>query len=93
MRVHPSARNLTRAEKARGKTDHSSRNTFLGAFGGGTIGDLIAPGLGTLGGALLGSVGGRRMGREVNREGRERARKRDKYDEEWQEGRRRRGEI
>jgi hypothetical protein len=33
------------------------------------------------------------MGREVNREGRERARKRDKYDEEWQEGRRRRGEI
>ena len=33
-------------------------NTFLGASGGAVIGDLIFPGLGTLGGAILGGVGG-----------------------------------
>ncbi|KAK3049971.1 hypothetical protein LTR09_008891 [Extremus antarcticus] len=36
----------------------SSVNTFLGAGGGAIIGDLIFPGLGTIGGALLGGVGG-----------------------------------
>jgi len=34
-------------------------STFLGASGGAVIGDLIFPGLGTLGGALLGGVGGK----------------------------------
>lgn len=33
-------------------------NTFLGAGGGALIGDMIFPGLGTIGGAILGGVGG-----------------------------------
>ncbi|TVY23133.1 hypothetical protein LHYA1_G007832 [Lachnellula hyalina] len=77
--------------------DHSSRNTFLGAFGGGAIGDAIFPGLGTLGGALLGGYGGHEVNKgsgNRSRSGRPRsARKRDTYDEEYEEGRRRRGEI
>ena len=104
--MHPSSRKLSWADKARGKKeyisrdggrDHTSRNTFWGAFGGGAIGDLIAPGLGTLGGALLGGVGGHQVGRNRSGSdrdgGRSRTRKRDKYDEEWEEGQRRRGEI
>lgn len=95
--MHPSARALTWAEKARGKKDHTARNTFWGALGGGAIGDLIAPGLGTLGGALLGGVGGHEAGRSRSGSGRDggrsRTRKRDRYDEEWEEGRRRRGEF
>ena len=78
-----------------GGREHTSRNTFFGAFGGGAIGDLIMPGLGTLGGALLGGVGGHEAGRSGSASGRDggRARKRDRYDEEWEAGRRRRGEI
>ena len=41
-----------------GKKNSSSVNTFLGAGGGALIGDMIFPGLGTLGGAVLGGVGG-----------------------------------
>jgi len=74
-----------------------STNTFLGAFGGGAIGDLIFPGLGTLGGAILGGLGGHEVSKKDTRSrsfngGERRGRKRDKYDEEWEEGRRRRGE-
>jgi len=64
----------------------------LGAFGGGAIGDLIFPGLGTVGGALLGGWGGHEAGRSTSGGSRGRH-KRDKYDEEWEEGCRRRGEI
>lgn len=39
-------------------------NTFLGAGGGAVIGDLIFPGLGTLGGAILGGVGGHEYGKK-----------------------------
>jgi hypothetical protein len=80
---------------SRDNRDHATRNTFFGAFGGGAIGDLIAPGLGTLGGALLGGLGGHEAGRSRSGSGPDggRSRKRDKYDEEWEEGRRRRGEI
>jgi hypothetical protein len=38
-------------------------NTFLGAGGGALIGDMIFPGLGTIGGALLGGVGGHEYGK------------------------------
>lgn len=38
-------------------------NTFLGASGGAVIGDLIFPGLGTLGGAIIGGVGGECLSR------------------------------
>ncbi|KAK5257646.1 hypothetical protein LTR40_009485 [Exophiala xenobiotica] len=45
----------------------NSRSTkadaFLGAAGGGLIGDLIFPGLGTLGGAVVGWVGGKDYGK------------------------------
>ena len=102
--MHPSSRKLSWAEKARGKKEytpdsreHTSRNTFWGAFGGGAIGDLIAPGLGTLGGALLGGVGGHEAGRSRSGSGRDggrsQTRKKDRYDIEYEEGRRRRGEI
>jgi hypothetical protein len=77
------------------KSDTS--NTFLGAFGGSVIGDLIFPGLGTIGGAILGGVGGHEIskkdGRRSSFTGKDgRGRKRDRYDEEWEEGRRRRHE-
>jgi len=55
------------------------------------IGDLIFPGLGTLGGALLGGWGGHEVGGKGGKDGR--GRKRDRYDEEYEEGMRRRGEI
>jgi hypothetical protein len=66
----------------------------LGAFGGAAVGDLIFPGLGTLGGALLGGIGGHEVsrGRSGSGSGKPR-RRRDRYDEEYDEGRRRRGEI
>ena len=38
--------------------------TFLGAGGGALVGDLIFPGLGTIGGALLGGVGGHKYEKE-----------------------------
>lgn len=37
--------------------------TFLGAGGGAVIGDLIFPGLGTIGGAILGGLGGHEYGK------------------------------
>jgi len=55
---------------------------------------LIFPGLGTLGGALLGGIGGHEVsrGRSGSGSGKTR-RRRDTYEEEYEEGRRRRGEI
>ncbi len=80
------------------KKSNTSVPTFLGAFGGGAIGDAIFPGLGTLGGALLGGFGGHEVAKSRSRSGsgRERTgrrRMRDTYDEEYYEGRKRRGEI
>jgi hypothetical protein len=45
----------------------SGVNTFLGAGGGALIGDMIFPGLGTIGGALLGGVGGHEYGKGKSR--------------------------
>lgn len=39
-------------------------DTFIGAGGGAIVGDLIFPGLGTLGGAILGGVGGHEYGKK-----------------------------
>ncbi|KAI7152968.1 hypothetical protein KC349_g8668 [Hortaea werneckii] len=39
-------------------------STFLGAGGGAVLGDIIFPGLGTLGGAILGGVGGHEYGKQ-----------------------------
>ena len=61
------------------------------------MGDLIFPGLGTLGGAIIGGLGGHEVdgkkGRSESFGGGSRGRKKDRYDEEWEEGMRRRGEI
>lgn len=43
---------------------NTGMNTFLGAGGGAIIGDLIFPGMGTLGGALLGGIGGHEYGKK-----------------------------
>lgn len=66
------------------------------------VGDLIFPGLGTLGGAILGGIGGHEATKKKERDrerernnggsGRERRRGRS-YEEEWYEGKRRRGEY
>lgn len=42
----------------------SSTDALIGATGGGLIGDLIMPGLGTLGGAALGWLGGKDFGKK-----------------------------
>ncbi|APA12694.1 hypothetical protein sscle_09g074640 [Sclerotinia sclerotiorum 1980 UF-70] len=91
----------SRPSRDRARHDHKDRNAFLGAISGGAIGDLIMPGLGTLGGALLGGVGGRevsRNGRKNEKTGRKEGRRifggsRKTYDQEWREGRIERGEI
>ena len=49
---HTSSRDQSGGKKA------SSTSTFLGAGGGALLGDMIFPGLGTIGGAILGGVGG-----------------------------------
>ncbi|KAF7866691.1 hypothetical protein EAF04_005533 [Stromatinia cepivora] len=91
----------SRPSRARARHNHKDRNAFLGAIGGGAIGDLIMPGLGTLGGALLGGVGGRevsRNGQKNEKSGGKEGRRifggsRKTYDQEWREGRIERGEI
>ena len=45
-----------------GSKSHAT-DGFLGAAGGGLIGDLIFPGLGTAGGAVVGYFGGKRYGK------------------------------
>jgi len=59
----------------------SNADAFLGAAGGGLVGDLIFPGLGTLGGAALGWLGGREYGK--GRKGREEKLRDAQYD--WEE--------
>ena len=60
-----SSRSRSRSRERRRRHQHKQKprdknmSTFLGASGGAVIGDLIFPGLGTLGGALLGGVGGK----------------------------------
>lgn len=60
---------------------------------------MIFPGLGTLGGAIIGGLGGHEVsgkrGRSASHSGMlgGRGRKRDRYDEEYEAGMRRRGEI
>lgn len=80
----------------RDSSSSRSKNTdaFIGAAGGGLIGDLIFPGLGTVGGAALGWFGGKdyakhRKGREERRADEQKAwEKKHRPDEYYQ---RRRG--
>ncbi len=73
--------------------DETTKHTFLGAVGGSIIGDAIFPGLGTIGGLVLGGIGGHEAGRSRSARPPPRRKYKDKYEEEWEEGRRRRGEI
>lgn len=78
-RTHKQQTGKERAQKRRISESSRSSNTdgFLGAAGGGLIGDLIMPGLGTVGGALIGYLGGKDYGqhRKVREVKRERAQK------------------
>ncbi|OQU98157.1 hypothetical protein CLAIMM_03981 [Cladophialophora immunda] len=70
-------------ERTRRISDHSrstNADGFLGAAGGGLLGDLLFPGLGTVGGALVGWVGGKDYGK--HRKWREE--KRDREQERWE---------
>lgn len=97
-----------RDRDGKSKPKNTDKNTFLGAIGGSVIGDLIFPGLGTIGGAVLGGWGGHEVSkpskaREERMRGRsyserpERPKKgwrgRRSYEEEYEEGKRRRGEY
>jgi len=53
----------------------------LGAAGGGLIGDLIFPGLGTVGGALAGWIGGKEYGTHRKRK----ESQREMMQREWEE--------
>ena len=80
---------------SRRKSDSRStiKDAFLGAAGGGLIGDLIFPGLGTIGGAAIGWLGGKDYGN--HRKGREdkRADEQEKWEAKYRpEHRRRRHE-
>ncbi|KAF2710970.1 hypothetical protein K504DRAFT_475843 [Pleomassaria siparia CBS 279.74] len=54
-------------ESRQHKKAHKSRDTFLGAGAGGLVGDMIFPGLGTVGGLLLGGYGGRKHAEKRSR--------------------------
>ena len=81
----------SRPEMQRKKS--SGVNTFLGAGGGAILGDLIFPGLGTLGGALIGGVGGHEYGKKRAQSNPARAKTRsysngaDYHDDEYRRGR------
>ncbi|EXJ81739.1 hypothetical protein A1O1_07804 [Capronia coronata CBS 617.96] len=66
------------------RISESSRSTntdgFLGAAGGGLLGDMLFPGLGTVGGALFGWVGGK----DYAKHRRWREEKRDRDQERWE---------
>jgi hypothetical protein len=96
------SRSRSRDRKDRKHRHHSSRptpptrqksggvNTFLGAGGGAIIGDLIFPGLGTVGGAILGGVGGHEYGKKrasSNPSKNGRRAKGDTYEDEYRRGR------
>ncbi|KAL8936054.1 MAG: hypothetical protein Q9216_005130 [Gyalolechia sp. 2 TL-2023] len=67
------------SHKTREKRGNS--DTFLGAAGGGLLGDvLIGPGVGTLGGALIGALGGHKHGEKRDERKSRRSRSRSRGD-------------
>lgn len=62
-RKHKHKKRRDSDEKKSSKSRSTTTDAFLGAAGGGLIGDLIFPGLGTVGGAALGYIGGRDYGK------------------------------
>lgn len=69
------------ARSTKSSTRSTNADAFVGAAGGGLIGDLIFPGLGTIGGAAIGWFGGKDYGN--HRKGRED--KRHKEQRKWEE--------
>lgn len=71
----------TRSTKSKSSSRSTNADAFVGAAGGGLIGDLIFPGLGTVGGAALGWLGGKDYGH--HRKGRETTRQKEQR--KWEE--------
>ncbi|EHY60738.1 hypothetical protein ABEF92_007007 [Exophiala dermatitidis] len=79
----PEQRRRKHKSRSRRISDNSrstNADGFIGAAGGGLLGDLLFPGLGTVGGALVGWVGGKDYGK--HRKWREE--KRDRDQERWE---------
>ncbi|EXJ54640.1 hypothetical protein A1O7_09981 [Cladophialophora yegresii CBS 114405] len=72
------------------RVSDNSRSTnadgFLGAAGGGLIGDLIFPGLGTVGGALVGWLGGKDYGKHRKWREEKRDREQDRWERKYNKG-------
>lgn len=88
----PHRRRHKQKERKRSGSDtkHSrstNKDAFLGAAGGGLIGDLIFPGLGTVGGAAIGYFGGKDYGRHRKEREEERAKAQKEWDAKYGHGR------
>ncbi|KAJ9630103.1 hypothetical protein H2204_008758 [Knufia peltigerae] len=77
---HQRHKHKSRPRRVSDNSRSTNADALLGAAGGGLIGDLIFPGLGTIGGALAGWVGGKDYGK--HRKWREE--KRDREQENWE---------
>ncbi|KIW62394.1 hypothetical protein PV04_10574 [Phialophora macrospora] len=72
------------------RVSDNSRSTnadgFIGAAGGGLIGDLIFPGLGTVGGALVGWLGGKDYGKHRKWREDKREREQERWEKKYHKG-------
>jgi hypothetical protein len=66
-------------------------DSFIGAAGGGLIGDLLFPGLGTVGGALAGWIGGKEYGEHKKRRNSQLEIEQREWEEKFDPDHRRRG--
>lgn len=89
----PRRRRHSHHKKSRSSARSTTTEGFLGAAGGGLIGDLILPGLGTVGGALAGWIGGIEYGEHRKRRSSQLEAKQREWEEKFDpDGRRRSGE-
>ena len=80
------------SREIRTKTSRSKNaDSFLGAAGGGLIGDLIFPGLGTIGGAAIGWLGGKDYANHRKNREEKRHKEQRKWEEKYEPGRHHRG--
>ena len=78
---HPRRRLSPQQEK-----DHLTQDSLIGAAGGGLIGDLIFPGLGTVGGALAGWISGRDYGKFKERQDEARRIEQERWEKRFHKG-------
>jgi hypothetical protein len=89
----PRRRRHSHHKKSRSSTRSTTTEGFLGAAGGGLIGDLLFPGLGTVGGALAGWIGGIEYGEHKKRRDSQLEAKQREWEEKFDpDGKRRSGE-